>query len=294
MTALTRRDRFWITLSEQLDRRVLAHVTSQRVLRALFALSARAGSALPPDCTPIRDAEGTMWIRPKSVAPDAPVLLYIHGGGFTLGSPRSHAALAAHLARAAGLRAVLPRYRLAPDHPFPAAREDVIAAYTRLVEAGTPPAAIAGDSAGGCLALLTLQHARAQGLPLPRAMALIGPLGDLSGDIASRFAAAPRERLIPPQWAARIRAAYLPGHDPADPAVSPLMGNLGGLPPTLIQAGSDEALADDARRIAAAMDEAQLDLWPELPHVWHLHAGRMPAADRALAAMGAFLKAQLP
>ena len=290
MSGLTATDRFWRGMAEQVDRRVLAHVPSQRVLRALFALSALTGSALPADCTPLRDRAGAMWLRPKSVAPDAPVLLYLHGGGFTIGSPRTHAALAGHLAKAAGMRAVLPRYRLAPEHPFPAARDDVIAAHARLVDAGTPPAALAGDSAGGCLALLLAQHARDAGLPLPRAMALLAPVGDLSGDIAARFAAAEHERLIPPQWAERIRPAYLPGTDPADPAVSPLLGDLTGLPPTLIQAGAEEALARDARLIADAMDAARLDLWPGLPHVWHIHAGRMPAADRALAAVGAFLR----
>ena len=292
MTDLTRADRFFRWMARRIDRPMLAMVASQPVLRALFALSARTGSAIPPSITPIRDAHGALWLRPHGVARDAPVLMYLHGGGFTLGSPRTHAALAAHLAQAAGMRAVLPRYRLAPEHPFPAARVDILAAYARLVDAGTPPAALAGDSAGGCLALLAAQHARDSGWPMPRALGLIGPIADLSADIGASIATARDEMLIPPQWPVRIRAAYLRGHDPADPAVSPLKGDLTGLPPTLIQASAEEALADEARRLVAAMDDARLDLWPGLPHVWHIHAGRAAAADRALARLGAFLRAQ--
>ncbi|MBF9061267.1 alpha/beta hydrolase fold domain-containing protein [Rhodobacterales bacterium HKCCSP123] len=277
-------------MARHLDRRALRLVAPQPVLRALFEVSARLGSVLPPDVTPIRDTRGALWFRPAAVARDAPVLLYLHGGGFTIGSPRTHAAMVAHMAKAAGLRAVIPRYRLAPAHPFPAARDDAIAAYARLVDEGTPPAAIAGDSAGGCLALQVLQQARDAGMPLPKATVLIGPIGDLSGDIASRFEAAGDEILIPPHWPARILRAYLPGVDRTDPAVSPLLGDLTGLPPTLIQAGAGEALAADARRLAEALDEATLELWEGLPHVWHLHAGRMSAADRALSRIGAFLQ----
>jgi acetyl esterase/lipase len=290
MTELTRTDRFWIAMARHVDRSALKLVAPQPVLRRLFDISARLGSALPPDVTPIRDAQDALWLRPSAVPRDGPVLLYLHGGGFTIGSPRTHAALAGHMARAAGLRAVLPRYRLAPADAFPAAKEDAIAAYTRLVEAGTAPVAIAGDSAGGCLALQVLQHARDTGLPLPRAMVLIGPIGDLSGDIGSRFEAAGDEILIPPEWPERILRVYLPGVDRTDPAVSPLLGDLTGLPPTLIQAGAGEALAGDAQRLADALDDATLELWDGLPHVWHLHAGRMPAADHAIARIGAFLK----
>jgi acetyl esterase/lipase len=290
MTDLTRADRFWRMMARQIDRRALSLIASQRVLRALFEVSARLGSAIPPEITPIRDTHGALWLRPHGVARDAPVLMYLHGGGFTIGSPRTHAALAAHLAKAAGLRAVLPPYRLAPLHPFPAAKEDAIAAHRRLITDGTPPVALAGDSAGGCLALQVAQHARDHGLPLPRALALIGPIGDLSGEIEARFAAARDEILIPPVWADRIKHAYLPGVDRSDPAVSPLLGDLSGLPPTLIQCSSGEALAGDARRLSTVMESATLDLWDGLPHVWHLHAGRAPAADRALAQLGAFLR----
>lgn len=290
MNALTWHDRAWRAMALWVDRPVLAMVASQKVLRALFALSARIGSRMPRDVAMTWDDDGALWLRPAGLAADAPVMMYIHGGGFTIGSPRTHAALAAHLARAAGMVAVLPRYRRAPAHPWPAARDDVIAAHGRYVAAGCAPLALAGDSAGGNLALLLAQHLRDAGGPLPRAMALIAPVADLSGDITARFAAAPREMLIPPQWAARIARAYLVGVDPADPMISPLKGDLTGLPPCMIQAGAEEVLAHDAKVLAATMEHAHLDLWPGLPHVWHIHAGRAPAADRALGALGAFLR----
>ncbi|WP_439139029.1 alpha/beta hydrolase fold domain-containing protein [Roseicyclus sp.] len=290
MSELTWADRFWRALATGVDRPVLALVAAQPVLRVLFGLSARLGSKVPRDVAMTWDSDGALWLRPEGVAAGAPIIMYIHGGGFTIGSPRTHAALAAHLARAAGMVAVLPRYCLAPEYPCPAARADVIAAHARLVAAGTAPAALAGDSAGGNLALLLAQHLRDTGGVMPRALALIAPVADLSGDIAARFAAAPSELLIPPQWARRIQRAYLAGCDPVDPVISPLLGDLSGLPPCLIQAGGEEVLAHDATALAARMDDAQLELWPGLPHVWHIHAGLAPAADRALAGLGAFLR----
>ena len=270
------------------DRPVLAMIGSQALLRVLFALSSRIGSRMPRDVAMSWDRDGALWLHPEGLAADAPILMYIHGGGFTIGSPRTHAALAAHLARAAGMVAVLPLYRLAPAYPCPAARDDVIAAHGRLVATGRAPVAVAGDSAGGNLALLLAQHLRDTGGVVPRALGLIAPVADLFGDIAARFAAAPGELLIPPQWARRIARAYLAGCDASDPMISPLLGDLAGLPPVMIQAGAEEVLAHDAAALAARMTDAHLDLWPGLPHVWHIHAGRAPAAERALAALGAF------
>jgi monoterpene epsilon-lactone hydrolase len=288
MTGLTATDRFWRGIARRIDKPVLRLVANQRVLRVLFGISTRLGSALPRGATVIRDRDDGLTITPRGVATDAPLILYIHGGGFTIGSPRTHAALAGHLAAHAGMRAHLPRYRLAPEHPFPAARDDIIARYAALCETA-PPIAICGDSAGGCLALQLAQHIRDTGLPAPNALCLIGPIADLSRDPVESHDAAPDEMLIPPQWAERIRDVLLKGRDPTDPAISPLLGDLTGLPPTLIQVGAEEALAHDARRLVEVMEDATLDLWPALPHVWHIHAGRAPAADRALAQMAGFI-----
>lgn len=292
MTDLSFSDRFYRGFARFVQRPVLHVVTRQQILRRIFAVTAPLASKIPPGTKIRRDRDGSVRITPPGVAPDAPLLLYIHGGGFTIGSPRTHAGLVVRLAQEAGMRALALRYPLAPEHPFPAAPDACLAAYRALVAAGDTPAAIAGDSAGGCLTLLTLQSARDAGLPLPKGCALIGPIGDLSADIAARCDAAGDEILIPPAWPRCIRRDYLPGIDPAQPAVSPLLGDLSGLPPTLIQAATGEALAEDATRIAAAMDRAELELWDDLQHVWHLHAGRARAANRALKRLGAFLAEQ--
>ncbi len=290
MSALTFTDRFWRAMARGLDRQVLSLVASQKLVRAAFAVTGPLGSALPRGARVEREEDGSQWITPQGVARDTDTLLYFHGGGFTIGSPRTHAALVGHLAAAAGMRAYIPRYRLAPEHPFPAAKDDACAAFDKLVAAGLPPAALCGDSAGGCLALQVALHARDQGAPMPKAMGLIAPIADFADDIEARFADSPDEMLIPAAWAKRILSAYLPEHDPASPDISPLKGDLSGLPPALIQAGAEEALAQDAEALARAMPDVTLDLWPGVPHVWHIHAGRAPAADRALAQMGAYLR----
>ena len=143
MSALAWQDRFWRGVAYWVDRPVLAVIGSQALLRALFALSSRMGSRMPRDVAMSWDKDGALWLHPQGLAGYAPVLMYIHGGGFTIGSPRTHAALAAYLARAAGMVVILPRYRLAPAHPCPAAREDIIAAHGRLVATGRAPVALA-------------------------------------------------------------------------------------------------------------------------------------------------------
>ncbi|WP_341861840.1 alpha/beta hydrolase [Gymnodinialimonas sp. 57CJ19] len=290
---LTLTDRFWRAMARYVDRTALRLIPSQPILRKLFSMTAPLGAALPKGASVTKQADGSLHILPAGVAPDAPVLLYLHGGGFTIGSPQTHAALVAHLAAACGLRAVVPKYRLAPEHPFPAAKQDAIAAFDALVQAGTPPVAICGDSAGGCLALQVACHARDRNAPTPKALGLLAPIADLSGEVEARFAEAEDEILIPPSWPERIKDVYLPGMDRDSAAISPLSGDLSNLPPTLIQAATGEALAQDAKRLLDAMDDATLDLWPGLPHVWQLHAGRTPAADAAIAKMGAFLAAKV-
>jgi monoterpene epsilon-lactone hydrolase len=290
--ALSAPDRFWRGMARHLDRRVLRLIASQPVVRALFAISAPLGSALPRGALKLQRRDGSLEIRPAGVAEDAPLIYYLHGGGFTIGSPRTHAALAGHLAQAAGMRVWLQRYRLAPEHPFPAAKEDAIAGFDNLVATGAAPVALCGDSAGGCLALQVACHARDTGAPLPKALGLIAPIANLAGEIADRFRAAEDEMLIPPEWPERIERCYLPDMARDTPDVSPIHGDLSDLPPTLIQASAQEALAADADKLLALMDDVTVDLWQGLPHVWHLHAGRAPLANQALAEMGAFLAAR--
>lgn len=292
MSILTRTDRFFTLYARVLEKPTLWAVSSQRLMRFLFAATAPMWHRLPRGCTIQERPDGHVNITPQG-AENADIFFYIHGGGFTLGSPHTNRAVAAHISQAAGLRAVAVRYPLAPEHPATAASDAVFAAYRALVDAGQTPAAIGGDSAGGNLALLCMQRARDAGLPLPKAMILIAPVANMGADMEARFAAAPAEYLIPPIWARRIEAAYLRDVDPASPEVSPINGDLSGLPPTLLHAAEGEALAVDAKAVADALDDATLDLWPGLPHVWHLKAGVAPAATLACAELGAFIKAHL-
>lgn len=293
MSILTRTDRLSTAYARYVEKSVLRIMPHQQIMRILFAATAPLAHRMPDNCRMETDADGHVHVIPQGTE-NADIFFYVHGGGFTLGSPETHRAVAAHIAAAAHLRALAVRYPLAPEHPFPAASDAIFAAYAKLVEAGQTPAAIGGDSAGGNLALLTLQRARDAGLPLPKAMVLMSPVADMGADLEARCRAAKSENLIPPVWGRRVLHAYVPGHmDPASPAISPLQGDVTGLPPTLIHAAKGEALELDARRLAQAMDDATLDVWPGLQHVWHLKAGRAPAATAACAELGAFIKAHL-
>jgi acetyl esterase/lipase len=231
--------------------------------------------------------------------PGAPVLLWLHGGAYCIGSPRTHAALAAALATRMGAAAVLPDYRLAPEHPFPAAPEDARAAYAGLLAEGVAPGRIVlgGDSAGGGLVFALLHLALAEGLPMPAAALAFSPWIDLTGAGASLRELAWRDVLIPVRRFAEISTIYLAGADPRDPRASPHLAELAGAPPVLIQASRAEVLRDDARamaaRLAACGVPVTLDLCRGLPHVWQIYQGRLPEADTALDRAAAFLRPRL-
>ncbi|NHI08110.1 esterase [Streptomyces sp. KO7888] len=226
-------------------------------------------------------------------------LLYLHGGGYLVGSPDTHAGLAGELARRAGLRALSLDYRLAPEHPFPAAVDDGLAAYRELLSTGTDPRdlVLAGDSAGGGLSVATLLAAREAGLPQPAAAVLFSPWADLTlagGSIRSK------EGVDPIFTEADVRAyadLYVGAGDRAAPLASPVFADLAGLPPLLVQAGANEILLDDAVRLAgragAADVEVTLEVGPGLPHVYPLHYGRLDEADAALDRAARFLTARL-
>ncbi len=292
MSILTKIDRAFTLYARVLEKPVLWAVSSQKAMRFVFSATAPMWHRMPRGCSTHVDGDGNLHITPEGTE-NSGLLLYIHGGGFTIGSPKTHRALAAHIAQSAGLHALCQRYPLAPEHPYPAAADAVFEAYRAMAEAGETPVAIGGDSAGGNLALLTMQRARDAGLPLPKAMVLLAPIADLSDDLEARFASAENECLIPAAWARQIEIAYLRDTDPTNPSVSPLLGDLTGLPPTLIHAADGEALSHDAKALAARMDNVTLDLWPGLPHVWHLKAGVAPAATQSCAELGAFIKSQL-
>ncbi len=204
------------------------------------------------------------------------VVLYLHGGGYVAGSPTAYRSLWSGLASAAGARGVAPSYRLAPENPFPAAVHDALATYRALLSDGVQPedVALAGDSAGGGLAVALLLAARDEGLPMPSSLTMLSPWVDLAcaGDsMQSRAASDPS---LTPAGLQQRAADYLAGHDAADPRASPLHADLSGLPPTLIHVGTAEVLLDDALRFAARAGSCDvrvsLEVWPAMVHVFAL------------------------
>ncbi|MGW5771708.1 alpha/beta hydrolase [Streptomyces longwoodensis] len=225
-------------------------------------------------------------------------LLYLHGGGYVVGSPDTHAGLVGELARRAGLRAVSVDYRTAPEHPFPAAVDDGLAAYRALL-ADTDPRdlVLAGDSAGGGLSIATLLAARDAGLPQPAAVVLFSPWVDLTlagGSIRTKEDADP---LFVEADLRDYADLYLGTTDPAHSLASPLFADLTGLPPLLVQVGANEVLLDDAVRLAgrAGADDVEvtLEVGPGLPHVFQHHYGRLDEADAALERAARFLRTHL-
>ena len=237
------------------------------------------------------------WIHP-SEAPKERVLLYLHGGAYVMGSCNTHRALTAYVSRACGMRGLLLNYRLAPEHPFPAAVDDAVAAYRWLLNNSYEASNIifAGDSAGGGLALATLISLRDAGDPLPAAAVCITPWTDLAGtgdSLSSRAKCDPRITL----QSLSLGSHYIGDNDPCLPLISPLYADLRGLPPLLIQAGNDDMLLDDATRLAerakAAGVDVTLEVWDRMWHVFHLHAPKLPEARRAIDAIGVFVRQRL-
>jgi monoterpene epsilon-lactone hydrolase len=214
------------------------------------------------------------WLLAPEAAPER-VLLYLHGGGYTAGSLRSHGPLAAHLGRATARRVLFPEYRLAPENQFPAAVDDVVTAWQWLrTVGGIDPASviIAGDSAGGGLALMLLQTLRDQDEALPAGAVLISPLLDLTASGASIAERADQDPIFTPDLIRGIGPVYLGDADPRNPAASPLFGSQASLPPLLIQVGSAELLLSDSERLASAATEAGVEVTLHvadgLPHVY--------------------------
>lgn len=226
-------------------------------------------------------------------------ILYLHGGGYVVGSTRSHRHLAAAIGAAARADVILPDYRLAPEHPFPAAVDDALAVY-RAMLAETPSAgmAIAGDSAGGGLTVATLLAARAAGLPLPAAAVCLSPWVDLACDPDSPVArAAAGDPLVNLNDISLYARAYLGGTPVDHPLASPVHADLRGLPALLIHASSTEALASDSTRLAEAARKAGVDVTLELtagtPHVWHWFWPRLDLARDSIRRIGGFLDGRM-
>jgi acetyl esterase/lipase len=226
------------------------------------------------------------------------VLLLLHGGGYCSGSIRSHRTMAAAIGRAAGMRVLALGYRLAPEHPFPAALDDALSAWHFLRGQGfaAQRIAIGGDSAGGGLALACMLRLRDAGEPLPGCAWLVSPWTDLTMSGASLADKDAVDPLIHRAYLESLAQAYLAGHDPGDALVSPLFAELAGLPPVLVQVGSAETLLDDAVRLAGALGAAdvpvRLEVWPRMIHAWVLWSARLADGRRACESAGEFLRAR--
>lgn len=225
-------------------------------------------------------------------------LIYLHGGGYGTGSPRSHRHLAGDIAKRAGVVALVPDYRLAPENPFPAAVDDALAVYRAALEEFAPSRiAIAGDSAGGGLTIAVMLAARDAGLPMPAAAICISPWADMTASGASFAERAAVDPLVTMEGLERWRQCYIGDGDRRQPLASPAHADLKGLPPLLIQVGGDEILLDDARMLAdkarAVGIDTVLEVWPQMIHVWHWYFPMLDEGERANAAIAQFMRQRL-
>ena len=234
------------------------------------------------------------WVSAPGASTERAVL-YFHGGGYVMGSLNTHRELASRISRASGARVLLVDYRLAPEHPFPAAVDDAVAAYRFVLDQGISPKKIvlAGDSAGGGLTIAALVAIRDEKLPLPAAGVPLSPWTDLEGCGESCVTKAAEDPMVTKAGLLELARLYLAGKDARTPLAAPLYADLSGLPPLYIQVGTAEVLLDDATRIAERAKKAGVDVtlepWEGLIHVFQLFP-HVPEANQATDKIGAFIR----
>lgn len=249
-------------------------------------------------CTPVEAGGVSAEWSVAAGVDEAKVVLYVHGGGYVMGSAGSHRDVTGRLSKAAGARVLSLNYRLAPEHPFPAPVDDAVAAYRWLLAQGISPGniALAGDSAGGGLAIATLLALRDAGEPLPAAGIGISPWVDMEGTGESMTTRAAVDPVVQKEGLLGMAKLYLGDADPKNPLAAPLHADLAGLPPLLLQVGDAETLLDDSTRLAerarAAGVDVTLKVWDEMPHVWHLFAPILPEGRQAIDEIGSFFQAR--
>lgn len=223
-------------------------------------------------------------------------VLYLHGGGYIIGSAATHKGLTGHVAKASGCMVVTPDYRLAPEHPFPAALDDAEAAWQALINEGFAPGqiALAGDSAGGGLAIALAMRLRDSNQPLPASVTVFSPWVDLTQEALYSPECEP---VLQARWTAKAAKLYAGKESLRNPLISPIFGNLDGLPPLLIQVGSQEILLNDAERLAKAARqrevETRLEVFNSLWHVFQIHSGQLDRATAAVQTAGEHIRAHL-
>lgn len=282
----------------------LQHLQAAEVRAVMRFYMNRLSHLQPSPSWALRQTEGVggvpcEWISVPELEPSAGAIIYCHGGGFMAGGPASHRDLAWRLSRASGLRVLLVDYRLAPEAPFPAQLDDVMAVYRALLAAGTGPTqlALAGDSAGANLVLATALALRAAGDPLPAALVCWSAWADLthSGDSFQRNAG--RDTMLPQRLLDQVAGFYAGERDLRDPLISPVFADFTGLPPLLLHAAEEELLLDDSLRIArdaqAAGVRVECRIWPGVPHAFPVFAQFLPEGRDAINQAGTFLRRRL-
>jgi len=276
-------------------------ITIEQARAGLEALSEIVKPAADVQCEPV-DVDGVPgeWVAASNADPER-IVYYLHGGGYTIGSIKSHRELVSRVSRAAAARALLVEYRLAPEHRFPAAVEDALSGYRWLISNGADPArmVIAGDSAGGGLTVATLVALRDAGDPLPAAGVCISPWLDMEAKGESMKTRAERDPWIDPEHIKLGAETYLgEGGDPRNPLANPLHADLTGLPPLLVQVGDSEVLLDDSTRLAertkAAGVDVTLEVWDEMVHVFQAFAFMLPEGQQAIDRIGEFIREHTP
>ena len=288
-------------LLRRVEKPRLAQARDPRAVRRAFEAAARLFQDPPGAAYAADPLDGLAATRATAgPAAEGRAILYLHGGAYMMGSARTHRHLAAALAGAAGATAWVPDYRLAPEHPFPAAVEDARRAYAALLARGADPAriALAGDSAGGGLVFGLLVALRAAGLPDPAALLAFSPWCDMTGTADALARNAETDPLLPAARLAEVVGWTLAGADPRDPRASPVFARFAPAPPpALILASRDEILADDAAAMAQTLRRdggaVALEWSARAPHAWPLFRGWIPEADAAIARAGAFMGAAL-
>jgi len=285
------------TIIQQLRANPLLEQSDLAVVRAGFE---QMGAMFPVPSDVKREPvkAGTVkaeWVSAPGAAGDR-AILYLHGGGYAIGSINTHRALAADISRAAKARGLVIDYRLAPECPYPAAVEDATAAYRWIVKQGISPKriAIAGDSAGGGLTIATLVALRDAGDPLPAAGVCLSPWVDLEAIGESMTRCAELDPMVKKDGLLQLAGLYLGGQNPRTPLAAPLYADLSGLPPLLIQVGTWETLLDDASRIAERARKAGVDVsyepWEGMIHVWQLFASMLDEGKQAIERIGEFVR----
>lgn len=237
------------------------------------------------------------WLTPDNARPEK-LLLYWHGGGYVMGGCDMHRQFVSHVARAARIRTLLPEYRLAPEHKFPAAIEDAVGIYRALLDAGTKPRDIvfAGDSAGGGLAVATMLALRDAGVELPCAAVLLSPFLDATGGGESMSTRAQQDPWFRAADVAIVADYYCEPQQRSAALVSPVFADVQDLPPIYIQVGNDEILLSDSERFAALCAEAgvdvSLDVWPDMWHVFQMFVGKMPEAHAAIQKIADYIESR--